>query len=267
MGLFKKFIKSMNLNGDEDIEEELTPIATTSWIKVYYRILFKPRKDWKQKQIDEHITKTYNDLIGIVTNIGQIVVDGKLVGFLNPFLNLNAIMTYEKLPKEFPMLKFQRNFTFMVDKSKEYKGCWEFWIKSKEKGKEIKTGLREIKKNEKVTYGYSPIDFAQDKFMLMELDKQLSSYLNVISTKGENMAYTDFNKEGEPIVRVKIGVLFMEHKVKDRIELMRIHPKIEKRCFGDDFNDFIEHFRKQKKDKNIAKWLNEVDKLLKNENL
>ena len=38
-------------------EEKLTPIATNSWINVYYRILYKPNYNWKQNQIEKHINQ------------------------------------------------------------------------------------------------------------------------------------------------------------------------------------------------------------------
>jgi len=249
---------------EEEKEEKLTPIATNSWINVYYRILYKPNEKWKKNKIEKHINQELNNLISIVTNIGQVIVNGKLIGFLNPALNKNSLITYEKIAKNFMAYHFSRNFTFKVIKSKEYKGWYEYLIKSKEKSDNgIKEGIREIKKGEKVVYGYSPIDFAQDKFMLFELDKEISEYLNILFTEGEDKAYTDFNKNGEPIVKVKISTLFFEHKVKDRLELKQKNPEIEKICFGDSFDDFIEHFRKQKEEKNVVKWLKEVDKLIK----
>lgn len=247
----------------EEEQEELTPIATNTWIKVYYKILFKPNEKWTKKQIEKYLQKEQSSLIHIVMNLGQVSEkDGRIHGFINPALNQNAIFTYN-IGKEFLLLHFNRNFTFWFDKSKEYKDCYEILIRAKERKPNDRVGVKILKKNEKRIYGYSPVDFMKDKFMLAELNKQLCEYLEIPQEEIENIAYPDFNKNNKPIIRVKIGVLFVEHLVKDRLELKNKNPQIEKACFGD-FDDFIKHLRKQKNNKEIFRWLKKVDKLLKN---
>ena len=265
---FKNWFKDA-IGHDDSKPEVLIPIATTSWINVYYYITFHPSKMMSKKEIEEQVNKEYRDLIQIVSNQQIVFGDDKYLGFSNPVIQ-NWMLIYQH-PKQIYVKTFERNFTFQIIKSKE-KGCYDYVVKTKERdeltkkeldklNKQEEIKLAPIKKGQKVIYGYSPVDFIKDKEMLFELDKHLTEYFRIIDQ--ESLLTLYFNKKGEPIWRIKLGCLFFDYNMKDRIKLKSQCPKIHDNCFGD-LDEFISMLKKLKpkhKKMNNKKWLKEVDKL------
>jgi len=266
--------------GFERKQKKLSQIATNSWINVYYKILYHPNKEWKKKE-KEFQEETLKDIINISINLRQIIINNVLIGFRNYSLNEGAFITHKEIvdprlsfTKEFlaKILKennsnytLSRSLTFEVTKSKENKDYYEFIIRPKEIKKDDKPGLKIIKGTPIGNWGYSPIDFAYDKWMLSELNREISEYLNLKYIEGNNIfTWISFDKENNPLLNLKNGNLFIDFKVKNALELRKKYPEIEKDCFGDNLKGLINNFRnKTKKDEKTKRWIQEVDKLIK----
>ncbi|MEM0143888.1 MAG: hypothetical protein QXN16_02155 [Candidatus Micrarchaeaceae archaeon] len=289
---------------EAETEEELSPIVTNAWINVYFKISYKPPKELTEEQALKEAINFKLMLMKMYSGLRQVVVGERIRGYINPVIGKNNLVTgitrgrfyvisnmqvdrgrfyvisnmqvdketfnESGTNKEMFLEPISRNFTFKEEKVKD-----GYDIIVRPVGKSPVDMELIYLKNYERKYGYSPIDFINDKFKLVEFDKEICSYFGIkqleLSTERETAidkkddAMPSFNDDGEPIVRARLGtVLFMDYRVSDRLELEKKNPKIARACFGGkDFNNFIDFWLEHKGDnKYIEKWLKTVEKIL-----
>lgn len=285
--------------------KKIPEIATTTWINVYYRILFTPPKEWSDERINLHLYLTRTQTLPyIIDSIKKISSNGKFIGYANPILGVNPLFNstpsggrhmydlfdplssnffpvsrevFESLEKgDVSQYTFHRVYTVKGTPLNDNQRQVEFLIRFREGGREgrrledQKAYTREISPTEKLTYGYSPLDFIPDVNMFIELDKAIMKAFNIVDFKFPTVSVF-FNDNGEPCVQARIGgTLYLEYLIIDRIKLAKEASEIEKACFTDKgLNDFIEfekNYVKENRGKDAEKvkeWLNKVDKLVK----
>lgn len=233
----------------------LNSITKKNWIQIEIRILYLPKKNLLKKEVNSQILKEKFELISILNNIKQVTSDQQIVGFINPHLGLNSVYTPDNSKKLY-ISGLSRDFKFKSNKIKNQE-VYEYFINFLEN----EPSSKKIKN--RAISGYSPIDYLKDKFLLAELVREIHEHFYIPFE--ESKGYIGYNKLEEPILCSINGVLKMTQRVVDRIKLMNHDPELEKACFGDSFVDYIKQWRKKSKDKMITKWLNDVDKLVKDE--
>lgn len=283
---------------------KIPDIATTTWINIYYRILYMPPLNWSDKQVELAASTNKGFIMNVTRSIRRVVIDGKTIGYVNPVLGVNPLFNspplygrrayilldpingntfpvsrevFESISKgtalEYP---FRRVHTVKSTPLNGNQKLVEFLIRFREGGwnglrledKKIRT--KEILPTERITYGYSPLDFIPDANMFIELDKALTKAFNIVDFKFTTVTVF-FDETGEPCVQARIGgTLYVEHRIVDRIKLAKEAPEIEKACFGDkgltDFIEFEKNYVEKNKGKDtetIKEWLNAVNKLMK----
>ncbi len=279
-------------------------IATTTWINIYYRILYMPPLNWSDKQVELAVSANKSFIMNVIGSIRRVVIDGKTIGYINPFLGVNPLFNsttfygrraygllnpingnafpisrevYESIKKgtafEYP---FHRVYTVKSTLLNGNQKLVEFLIRFREGGwnglrlKDKKIHNKEISPTERITYGYSPLEFIPDVNMFIELDKALTKAFNIVDFKFTTVKVF-FDENSEPCVQARIGgTLYVEHRIVDRIKLAKEAPEIEKACFTDkgldDFIKFEKNYVKKNKGKDtetIKEWLNEVNKIMK----
>ena len=285
--------------------KKIPEIATATWISIYYRILFTPPKEWSNERINSHLYLTRTQTLPyIIDSIKKIYSDEKFIGYANPILGVNPLFNstpssdrhmhglfdpfsrnFFPVPREvFESLEkgngsqytFHRVYTVKGTPLNDNQMQVEFLIRFREGGwegrrlEDQKAYTKEISPTEKLTYGYSPLDFIPDANMFIELDKALTKAFNIVDFKAATVKVF-FNENGEPCVQARIGgTLYLEHRIIDRIKLTKEAPEIEKACFTDkgldDFIKFEKNYVKKNKGKDtetIKEWLNEVNKIMK----
>ena len=278
-------------------------IATTTWINIYYRILYMPPLNWSDKQVELAASANKGFIMNIMGNIRRVVIGGKTIGYVNPVLGVNPLFNspplyvrrayglldpngniflvsrevFESISRgtalEYPFRRVQTVKSTPLNGNQK---LVEFLIRFREGGwnglrlEDKKIRNKEISPTERITYGYSPLEFIPDANMFIELDKALTKAFNIVDFKFTTVTVF-FDETGEPCVQARIGgTLYVEHRIVDRIKLAKEAPEIEKACFPDKgLNDFIEFERNYVKNnegsqgiENIKKWLNAVDNLI-----
>lgn len=296
--LEKKLEQNKNNNrltsADTPEINSLPTIAAKKWVNINCRIFHIAEKNLTRQQNKKNIKKSIKRLKKFVENIGLVIepnkeywkryaeweqkgskgrfyidklLQGKPVGFSNPELKELSFQDYcQRLNKNLMELKYEINSSFKIVRNVK-KSRDDIWIKVKigEKPKE----KRDIERDSfveippfKENWNYSPIEFINNKDILYELTNQISAF-GLEPAKVETN-YMGFNKNGEPTILIIRGVMIIEYLVKDRIELMKNCPEIDKECFGNYFRDFIEENSLEKDmGEHTQKWLDKVRQLLK----
>ena len=257
---------------------KIPDIAITTWINIYYRILYMPPLNWSDKQVELAASANKGFIMNVIRSIRQVVIDGKTIGYINPFLGVNPLLNsptlygrrayilldpingntfpvsrevFESISKgtafEYP---FRRVYTVKSTLLNGNQKLFEFLIRFREGGwnglrlEDKKIHNKEISLTERITYGYSPLELIPDANMFIELDKALTKAFNILDFKFTTVTVF-FDETGEPCVQARIGgTLYVEHRIVDRIRLAKEAPEIEKACFRDKgLNDFIEFER------------------------
>lgn len=257
-----------------DTEGKLPKVATSTWINAYYKFFFMPPKNWTPKQIEENVGFTRMILTNLVGSINRYEIENEPVGYINPAIGKTAIITHKRWDKG-SRFTFRRVFTVKGSLS-ETEGIPEYLIRFREGGREgidvndQKVRGKDITPKDKLTYGYSPIDFIADRGLFLELDKAICAHFHMPHNYNETRALPKFNEKGEPIIEARLDNFFISHRVADRLTLHNECPEIEQACFPDKgMFDFIDYCRNNIKNqdasgaKYMTKWLKSVDKLLK----
>lgn len=283
---------------------KIPDIATTTWINIYYRILYMPPLNWSDKQVELAASTNKGFIMNVTRSIRRVVIDGKTIGYVNPVLGVNPLFNsttfsgrrayglldpngntflvskevFESISRgtvlEYP---FSRVYTVKSTLLNGNQKLVEFLIRFREGGRnglrleDKKIRTKEILPTERITYGYSPLDFIPDANMFIELDKALTKSFNIQGDFRSPTVAVFFNEKKEPCIQTRIGgTLYVEHRIVDRIKLAQEVPEIEKKCFGDkgldDFIEFERNYVKKNKGKDtetIKEWLSKVDNLMK----
>ena len=279
-------------------------IATATWINIYYRILYMPPLNWSDKQLETTVSANKDFIMNIMGSIRRVIIDGKTIGYINPILGVNPLFNsttfsgrhmyallnpitsnafpvskevYENIKKgnvlQYPFSRVPTVKSTLLNGNQK---LVEFLIRFREGGRnglrleDKKIHNKEILSTERITHGYSPLDFIPDANMFIELDKALTKVFNIVDFKFTTVKVF-FDENSEPCVQARIGgTLYVEHHIVDRIKLTKEASEIEKSCFPDkgltDFIEFEKNYVKKNKGKDtetIKEWLNAVNKLMK----
>ncbi|MCL5007182.1 MAG: hypothetical protein M1164_00680 [Candidatus Marsarchaeota archaeon] len=285
--------------------KKISEMATATWINIYYRILYILPFNWSDKQIEVAVSANKSFIMNIIGSIQRVTINGKTIGCINPILGVNPLFNsttfsgkkayslldpinsnaflvskevFESLEKgNVSQYTFHRVFTIRSTILNGNQKIIKFLIRFREGGRngqwigDKKKYTSKISSTERLTYGYSPLDFIPDINMFIELDKTLTKSFNIQGDFRAPTVAIFFNEKKEPYIQTRIGMnLYVEHRVVDRIKLAKEAPEIEKKCFGDkgldDFIEFEKNYVKKNKGKDtetIKEWLGKVDNLMK----
>jgi uncharacterized C2H2 Zn-finger protein len=256
--------------------KKIPEIATATWINVYYVLTYPIAKDLSDTQINQFIGLMMKSISNIITSITKVVVGERVVGYFNPTIGKSSVLFNDQTKKGMVEYSFHRIPTIKYVKSqKDTKQMVEFLIRFREGGREgqmldnYTVHNLPVYKNEKLTYGYSPLDFISDAGLFIELNKALIYYFKIQGNSKPIFAIS-FNENDEPCVLQQLSnILFMKNRVIDRINLMKTAPEIDEAVFKmkiKDVIEFEENYVKKNKGKDtemVKEWLNAVDKLIK----
>ena len=216
-------------------------IATATWINIYYRILYTPPLNWSDKQIEVAASANKSFIMNIIRSIRQVTIDEKTMGYINPILGVNPLFNstpssdrhmyglldpfsgnlfpvsggaFESLEKgNVSQYTFHRVFTIKSTPLNENQKQVEFLIRFREGDRnglrleDKKIHNKEIPSTERITYGYSPLDFIPDANMFIELDKALTKAFNIVDFKFTTVKVF-FDENSEPCVQARIVELY-----------------------------------------------------------
>ena len=246
MGLWKKFVKSMDLNPVEDIEKEYEPEEDQGWIEVRFSFYLDgniPRKE---------IAKECKELIEIFMN-GQSFIneEGEYLGYGNPKINKNvSFLTYGSV-KKFHSKPLSKLFIPQIVGNKIIKGRWH--IICKPAGDNSKYKIKQLH---------------EDMFILWNIDKDLRERYGIGS--GVEASADIKMIKGNPKLIRKENLMIIEYNVEERIKYKNIGNKITDKIFGGSLSEQIGYIKTGKSLRKITKkeeqdknnWIKAVDKLL-----
>ncbi|MFA5357414.1 MAG: hypothetical protein WC308_00620 [archaeon] len=248
MGAFDFFKKTNNLDDpklekNEEAIKIVAPDLNFEWINVSLNVLYS------KESAKEQVQKIAEDVVSVLINTQMIIGENSgFLGYINPYLGLNAFVAYDKNEKKI-IRKLTHSFSYGVFKDSE-EDKWRIFLFPL--------------KNDKELHLYSLIDLDYDLLLLAQANKWIIERTKLPLRKGS----MDISMDGDrPLVTYWSGVLKFVYSVEMRIRYAKFYPEKDRSAFQEDIHKMLNRLKKDSKKMKLSsediKWFKKVDELLK----
>jgi hypothetical protein len=235
----------MNLFKGKDEETDfINSKNEPEWIKVFLTINF-------EKLSRKRVADIAIEILEIFVNAKAVYNSkGKYLGYINPKLNQNSLIIYNKITNEMRYETLSKGF---IPEIKDVKGDLKLIFSNNGK--------------------YSLPELYKDLFILWNIcESLLGLYLNG-EDKGTIPSFNPIFIDKKPAIENLEKLLKFRYKVEDRLKYGEgRNKKIDKICLGSSIKDYLNTIKKnelldkntkldKKKKEEVSKWIKEVEKL------
>lgn len=237
------------LKGKDEETEFINSKNEKEWIKVFLTINFGRVSRKKVADIAIEILEIFVNAKAVYNSKGE------YLGYINPRINQNTLLTNNKITNEMRYETISKPFAPEI---KEVNGNLKLIFTHKEK--------------------YSLPALYKDLFILWNIcENLLELYINN-EDKGTIPSFNPIFIDKKPAIENLEKLLKFRYKVEDRLKYGEgRNRKIDKICLGSSIKDYFNTAKNnelldkdikldKKKSEEVKKWINEVDKLLKGSN-
>ena len=243
-------------------EKNVTKSSDSS-LKIY--VSFEITSNQTKKETEE----VTNKLVDLIFNSQEVIGVDKsfwtkketkhVVGYINPYLNNNNVLTYANVPSETYTRKL--NHIFAMSKIKRI---------ANNKFNIAINGLTGKLDDGTIRDYYSMEEFAEDKNLLIKTAIDLLASLGGETLDTWATVVDLSNDSDEPFIDDRISVLSIKTSVKERLNFAEKNPELDKYIFGADSRKVIKglikanekDLDKYKEKKQLANWIKKSKLLL-----
>jgi hypothetical protein len=217
------------------------------WINVFLTINFGKMPKKKVAEIGMEILEIFINAKAVYNSKGE------YLGYINPKLNQNTLLTNNKITKEMSYKTISQPFAPEI----------------KQENGDTKLIFFHYKK-------YSLPELYKDLFILWNICENILELYIKEGDKGTTPSFNPIFIDKKPAIENLEKLLKFRYKVEDRLKYgEERNKKIDKLCLGSNIKEYFDTIKKnelldrnvkidKKKSEEIRRWLKEVEKLLKN---